>query len=222
MHLATETFSVVIGETKEVMRLGQQQMTAAAGSFEVVGAASDAESLLELVREKQPGIVILNDHLTGGELGSTVKSIRSDSPDSLIIVTLTSPEGFWQAIETKAQAYCDREGSAENFKASLNAVSRGQCYIAPRLSEYLLQGDGYSMLQNVVPREEIPGPSELDSLSRREREVIHLLSEGYSNGKIAQLLGLSIQTVKVHVKHILKKLNVTDRTQAVIKALKSC
>lgn len=221
MHLATETFSVVIGETKEVMRLGQQQMAAAAGSFEVVGAASDAKSLLELVRAKQPNIVVLNDHLNGSELGSTVKSIRSESPGSLVIVTLTSPESFWLALETKAQAYCDREGSAENFKASLNAVSRGHCYIAPSLSEYLLQGDGYSMLQHAVPREETPGPSPLDSLSRREKEVIRLLSEGYSNGKIAQLLGLSIQTVKVHVKHILKKLNVTDRTQAVIKALKS-
>jgi DNA-binding NarL/FixJ family response regulator len=221
VHVATETFSVAIGESKEVMRLGQQQMAASAGDFQIVGSASDAESLLEIVRELRPHIVVLNDRLNGSELSETVNSLRSISPESAIMITLTSSDGLWTALQTKAKAYCDREGSAEHFKASLNAVSRGECYICPTLAEYLLHGDGYHLLQKIAPRVGPSGPSPLDSLSRREKEVIALLSEGHSNERIAQALGLSIQTVKVHVKHILKKLKVSDRTQAVIKALKS-
>jgi DNA-binding NarL/FixJ family response regulator len=217
---ATEVTSVVVAESKEVMRLGQQQMAASAGHFDVVGAAGDVESLMKIVRETKPSIVVLNDRLSGAVLSATVHDIRTLSPSTSVIVTLSSPSGFWTALEAKAQAYCDREGTAEHFKASLNAVSQGQCYIAPTLSQYLLQGDGYKLLQNAIPRSNGNTPSALDSLSRREREVIGLLSEGHSNERIANALGLSIQTVKVHVKHILKKLQVSDRTQAVIKALK--
>jgi DNA-binding NarL/FixJ family response regulator len=219
--VATETFGVLIAETDDVLRRGQQDIVSTLSRFVVAGTAGDTEALLSTVREKKPSIIVINEQFNEhADFATMVEALRDLSPKSAIMVMLSTTNAFWHVLSAKADAYCDRDMRPEHFRAALDAVSHGHRYIAPNLSEYLLNGDGLPLLRAVVPKICPSAASELESLSRREREVMKLLSEGKSNETIAKELGLSIQTVKVHVKHILKKLKVTDRTQAVIKALK--
>lgn len=217
--MATELVSVLIAEDKEVMRLGLQQMIASSLQFHVVGSVRDADSLLEMMAVFKPRILLLPDHLPGMSLVPLVRQAKELSPATGVVVLMSQPEEFWTALESKADAYCLREVSSDVLINALYAVAAEKCYIGANLTSYLLHGDGHRLLQLVGPR--IARPSDLDILSRREKDVIALLSEGQKNEEIARSLGLSIQTVKVHVKHILRKLNVSDRTQAVIKALRS-
>ncbi len=216
--MATESVSVLVAEDKEVMRLGLQQMVSNCAEFHLVGTARDADTLLQMVKLYQPRILLLRNHLSGIPLTEILSRSRELSPTTGVVVLLSQPEDFWSALEAKAQAYCLREASSGVFINAMKMVAAGKCSIGANLTAYLLQGDGHRVLQMIGPR--LAGPSDLDILSRREKQVIALLSEGQKNEQIAQTLGLSIQTVKVHVKHILKKLNVSDRTQAVIKALR--
>jgi DNA-binding NarL/FixJ family response regulator len=219
--VATETFGVLIAENEEFLRLGQQDMLSDNTTFMVLGTAGDTEALLAQVRDQKPNIIVLSDALTEEcDCATMVQALRELSPKSAIVLMLSTPSALWGALPAKADAYCDRNAQPQHFRAALHAVSRGERFISPNLCEYLLNGDGLSLMQAVVPKLCPHATSELQSLSRREREVMTLLSEGKSNETIAKELGLSIQTVKVHVKHILKKLKVSDRTQAVIKALK--
>lgn len=218
-HTEADPISVVIAEDKEVMRLGLAQMVASSPKFSVVGVVTNADHLLHLVATDKPDVILLKNNLPGGTLTNTLRRAREISPHTVAIVLLAQPEEFWAVLDSKAQGYCMREVPASSLQEAISSVALGRCYIGTLLASYLLRGDGQRLLQTVVPR--VGRPSALDSLSRREKDVIALLSEGQTNEEIAQTLKLSIQTVKVHVKHILKKLKVSDRTQAAIKALKS-
>ena len=221
MTVATETFGVLIAEREDAFRLGQEDMVSAFSGFALVGTARDTDSFLSMVREEKPSIVVISEQFSDdSDCSAMVQAVREISPKSAIVVTLSRPSAFWNALTARAEAYCDRELRPDHFRAALHAVSNGGRYIAPNVCEYLLDGPGLALLQAVVPKVCPNAASELQSLSRREREVMNLLAEGRSNESIAKELRLSIQTVKVHVKHILKKLKVSDRTQAVIKALK--
>jgi DNA-binding NarL/FixJ family response regulator len=215
-----EQISIVIAEDKDVMRLGLQQLITAVSTFRVVGTAGDATRLEEVIASTKPNLLLIKDQLPGcNDLAALLRTVRELSPDTGVLVLLAQPEDFWGALDSRAQGYCVRDCSSEVLCNGLNTIAAGRCYIGVNLATYLLAGDGHRLLQSVVPR--VGRASALDTLSRREKDVIVRLSDGLTNEEIARSLGLSIQTVKVHVKHILKKLQVSDRTQAVIKALKS-
>jgi DNA-binding NarL/FixJ family response regulator len=102
---ATESISVVIAEDREVLRLGQQQMVSAAGDFQVVGTAEDAETLLKVVGIERPRVVVLKDHLPGSLLVPLVKSMRELSPDTVVMIAMSCPDAFWTALDTHANGY---------------------------------------------------------------------------------------------------------------------
>lgn len=218
MHEAIDTISIVIAEDKDVMQLGLNQLLSANARFQVIGTARDTTQLARIVATNAPRVLIVRDQLPGEPLCDIVRQIRLLAPSVGILVLVSQPADFWQALECRADGYVLREVRADMLKQAVHQIASGHAFLGVAITDYLLHGDGLSLLQSVVPR--LERSSALDSLSRREKEVIALLSEGHSNEQIAHALGLSIQTVKVHVKHILKKLKVSDRTQAVIKVLK--
>jgi DNA-binding NarL/FixJ family response regulator len=218
--VATESISVFIAEDKDVVRAGLHQLINEMPGCQVVGYASDGPTALDRIAQLKPKVVLLKDQLPGPLDGIQIaQKLQQLQPKLGIIMMLSQAGDFWQALSARADAYFFREVPASILEPAIQTVAQGGCYLGAYVAEYLLRGEGYNLLKNAGARR--TDRSELNLLSKREHEVLDLLSEGKSNEQIAQVLGLSIQTVKVHVKHILKKLKVTDRTQAVIKALKS-
>lgn len=215
----TGTISVFIAEDKDVIRAGLRQLVSSIDGCHVVGDAMDGDSAWNRICELSPKVVLLKDTLPGLDGISLSQRIKRERPGVGVIMMLSSPNDFWGALTSRADAYFFREVPLSILDPAIRTVSEGGAYLGSYVAEYLLRGEGYNTLKLAANRR--TDSSELSTLSKREHEVLGLLSEGKSNDQIAQSLGLSIQTVKVHVKHILKKLKVTDRTQAVIKALKA-
>jgi DNA-binding NarL/FixJ family response regulator len=214
-----DTISVFIAEDKDVIRAGLRQLVSSIDGCHVVGDAADGETAWKRICELNPTVVMLKDNLPLMDGISLAQKIKSEKPNVGVIMMLTQPNDFWSAIGSHADAYFFREAPSAILGPAIHVVASGGAYLGTYVADYLLRGEGLQTLKLAASRR--TDCTELTALSKREHEVLGLLSEGKSNEQIAQSLGLSIQTVKVHVKHILKKLKVTDRTQAVIKALKA-
>jgi two-component system response regulator DegU len=215
----TRTISVFVAEDKDVIRAGLKQLVQQIDGCEVVGDALDGETAYAKICECNPQVVLMKDTLPVVDGITLTQRLKRERPHIGVIMMLTHPADFWQAITAKADAYFFREVPISILDPALRTVAAGGAYLGPYVADYLLRGEGFNTLRLAASRR--TESAELSTLSKREHEVLGLLSEGKSNDQIAQSLGLSIQTVKVHVKHILKKLKLTDRTQAVIKALKA-
>jgi DNA-binding NarL/FixJ family response regulator len=215
----TGTIQVFIAEDKDVIRAGLRQLVSSIKDCSVVGDASDGETAWKHILELKPSVVLMKDALPGLDGIALCQRIKREMPRVGVVMMLSSPNDFWPALTSKADAYFFREVPANILEPAIRTVAEGGAFLGNYVADYLLRGDGYNTLKLVAGRR-MEG-SDLGALSKREHEVLGLLAEGKSNEQIANVLGLSIQTVKVHVKHILKKLKVSDRTQAVIKALRA-
>lgn len=216
---AEAPITVFIAEDKDVVRAGLKQLVNSMEGCQVCGDAIDGASIWQTISEARPSVLLLKDTLPGIDAVGLTQRIKRDLAGTGVIMMLTSPADFWAAIASRADAYFFREVPAAILEPAIRTVAAGGAFLGAYVADYLLRGEGYDTMRMASVRRN--GSNELAALSKREHEVIGLLAEGMSNEQIAQALGLSIQTVKVHVKHILKKLKVTDRTQAVIKALKN-
>lgn len=213
------TIDVFIAEDKDVIRAGLRQLVSTIEGCTVVGDAVDGDSAWTRIVNLRPAVVLMKDALPGMDGITLCQRIKRELPNVGVVMMLGSPNDFWPALNARADAYFFREVPISILEPAIRTVAEGGAYLGSFVADYLLRGDGYNTLKLVAGRR--TEGSDLGSLSKREHEVLGLLAEGNSNEQIANVLGLSIQTVKVHVKHILKKLKVSDRTQAVIKALKA-
>lgn len=214
--VTAETIRVFVAEDKDVVRLGLKQLIQDMVGAEVVGVASDGETALREIVEMNPTVALIKEDLPRLDGITLAQRLKRECPSVGVILMLNGPEEFWSALLAKADGYFFREVSMEILEPAIRTVAAGGAYIGSMLADYLIRGEGYALLRSAQPRK---NSSVTATLSNREKEVLGLLSEGKSNDQIAKDLGLSIQTVKVHVKHILKKMDVSDRTQAVIRAL---
>jgi len=205
--------TVVIAEDQALLRLGMAQTLKAAG-YSIVAETSDGETTLAEVRRLQPSVLLIKKDLPGTNGVRCAKSLRAEFGSRLaIIVTLSSPADFWQALESTANGYILRETKVELLPNAVKQVDSGLGWIGPNICQYLLMGKGLPLLKatsstfsNIVA---------IRTLSDREQEVMALLANGSSNQQIADALGLKLQTVKVHIKSILKKLKADSRSHAI-------
>jgi DNA-binding NarL/FixJ family response regulator len=215
--VTTRAIRVYVAEDKDVIRAGLGQLIQQIPDAEVVGTAADGETALKEILDKDVTVALVKDELPGIDGVTLVQRLKRERPNIGTILMLNQPSEFWYGLSAKADGYFFREVSAEILEPAIRTVATGGAYIGSVLADYLIRGEGYAMLRQSQPRK--ASTSVTANLSVREKEVLGLLSLGKSNELIAKDLGLSIQTVKVHVKHILKKMGVSDRTQAVIRAL---
>lgn len=209
---------VLICQEIEVLRVG---LTCLLQSFEGVEVVASAATELELLQElrREVDVILLHFELPDCDISAVVRRIRQQKPAVVIVIMLKTAHSFWFALNTKADGYCHTETDVEHLQTALKVVSSRRAYLDPFVSDYLLRGEGYAQLRSCRPSRE--NNSKCERLSRRENEVLQLLAEGMSNSELAEELGLSTHTVKVHIKKILAKLNVKDRTNAVLMALQS-
>lgn len=172
----------------------------------VVGTAASGEELLQHVDTWQPDVIVQDLLLPGGMDGiETTRRVLAKRPSVRVVaLTASTDEARMMAVlRAGAAGYIRKDAEPETLLAAIRAVARGRTYVDPYLARRVAE-DGVSP----------------DDLTDREREVLRHLALGESNKAIADVLCVSEETVKTHVGHILSKLGVENRAQAVVQALK--
>ena len=195
---------VIITDDHPVVREGLAAMIETEPDMTVVGQARSGEEALELFRRVRPDVTLMDLRMPGIGGVEAIRAIRREFPDSRVIVLTTydGDEDIYRAIEAGAQAYLLKDMLCDEILGAIRAVHTGQRRIPAAVGTRLA--------------ERMAGMN----LSEREQRVLELVATGKSNREIAAALEITEATVKGHMTNILGKLGVTDRTQAVITALR--
>jgi DNA-binding NarL/FixJ family response regulator len=195
---------VVCVDDHPVVREGLTALLSAAGEMEVVASAASGEEAIELFRSHQPDVMIIDLKLPGITGAQAVGAIRREFPNARIVVLTTyqGDEDIYRALEAGAVTYLLKDMLGDDLVRVVREVHRGERPIPKEIAARLVGRIGQP------------------SLTAREIEVLHLMAKGSRNKEIAGDLGISEDTVQVHVKNILSKLKVHDRTEAVTIALR--
>lgn len=195
---------VVCVDDHPVVREGLVTILRSAGDVQVVGVASTGEQGVELVYQMQPDVTVMDLRLPAMSGLQAIKTIRSELRDARIIVltTFEGDEDIYRAVEAGAVTYLLKDTAADDLVRTVREVHQGGRPIPGEIAERLLQRMGSP------------------SLTRRELNVLSAMAMGLRNKEIAFELCISKETVQVHVKSILSKLKVHDRTEAVTTAIK--
>jgi len=181
--------------------------------FEVIGEAASGAEAIPLVDSLRPGMVLMDIRMAGGDGLATLGRLKLDHPDLPIVLlsAYDNPTYFARAVALGAAGYVLKSVSREQLLQNLEQVVRGE---ATWTRDELRRVTG--ALATPRPSSDIEVP-----LTQRESDVLRHLSLGLTNKEIAKLLNVSYETVKEHVQHILRKIGVTDRTQAAVWAVRN-
>ncbi len=202
------TIRVLIVDDHSVVREGLRMFLVRDPDLEVVGEAADGADALEQARQMRPDVVIMDLLLPIMDGIAATQVIRRELPETEVIALTSVLESasVVEAIRAGAIGYMLKDTQASELRKAIKAAAAGQVQVSPQASVYLL---------NAVRTPELPEP-----LTPREMDVMRLLAQGQSNKEIAHTLYLVEETVKFHVRHILAKLSVQSRTQAVLAAIR--
>ena len=205
------TIRVVIADDHRVVRDGLRYLLDQEPDIDVVGEAEDGVQALRVAAATSPDVLLLDLYMPELD-GHGVLAALADArrqPAVVVLTSATDDEDLVRAIRGGASSYLMKTAAAEDVIASVRAVAPGGVSLAPDLLARLTRA-----VRSPRPRDS------LEPLSPREREVLELIAEGRSNRQIADTLTISEQTVKTHVSSILTKLDLQDRLQAAIFALR--
>lgn len=221
----TKKIKIALIDDHKLFREGVKRILSFENSFEVVGEAGDGSEVNELVEKHRPDVILMDINMPGVNGIEATKQLLEKYPETkVIILSIHDDENYvTHALQTGAQGYLLKEIDTDSLLEAIKVVYDGGSYLHPKVTHNLVQE--YRKLvedrENKSGLERIEYRKPLHLLTRRECQVLQLLSEGQSNRKIAETLVISEKTVKNHVSNILQKMKVNDRTQAVVKAIKN-
>ena len=207
---------VLIVDDHTLFRSGLKALLARQPGFEVVAEAADALEGIKRAKALKPDVILLDLHMPGLSGREAVKTLTEEVPESHIVM-LTVSEDADDLIETLrlgASGYLLKNIDTQMLLDSIRRAAEGDSVISAEMTSKLVRG-----LQ-AGPRAD-PGHAERERLSPREREIMRFLAKGASNKEIARTLEVAESTVKIHVQHILRKLNLTSRVQAAVYAVEA-
>jgi DNA-binding NarL/FixJ family response regulator len=211
------TTRILIADDQALVRGGLRMILDAQQDLEVVGEAVDGREALEKARELLPDLVLMDVRMPQLDgLETTRRLLGHDpSPKVLILTTFDLDDYVYEAIRAGASGFLLKSAPPQQLIAGIHTVMAGDALLAPEITRRLL--DHFA----ARPPRTAGIPPDFADLSGRELEVLRLMADGRSNGEIADDLFLSEATVKTHVTHILTKLRLRDRVQAVALAYRT-
>ncbi len=203
--MTTETIRMLIVDDHPVVRDGLVAILhQAEPDLEVAGEAGDGREAVTRWRELRPTVTIMDLQLPGHSGVEAIQAIRREDPDAriLVLTTFDGDADIQRALEAGARGYLLKSVRRAVLLEAVRAVAAGQRYLPPSTSARLVEA------------------MESEKLTARELDVLTFLAQGLRNREIAEELGLAEPTVKIHVNNLLRKLQVKDRTEAAVVALR--
>jgi DNA-binding NarL/FixJ family response regulator len=217
-----QTIRIIVADDHQVVRSGFAALLGTQPDFTVVGTASDGAEAVQVSRELQPDVVLMDVRMPGTDGIEATRQLAAppDSPGRgpriLILTTFDLDEYVYDALCAGASGFLLKDVTAERLFDAVRVVAAGDALLAPAVTRRLI-----SEFARIRPRSDSPPAPALAALTARETQVLKLLAEGLSNPEIAERLVVTEETVKTHVSRMLAKLGLRDRTQAVVAAYES-
>ena len=210
------TIRVVIADDQALMRGGFRMILDAADDIEVVAEAIDGSDAVRVFERQHPDVVVMDVRMPtmdGIEATRRITKLDGDAK-ILILTTFDLDEYVYEALRAGASGFLLKDRPPEELVTAVRTVAGGDALLSPTVTRRLIA-------EFAARPDEPPPPEGLNELTDREREVLLLLAQGASNAEIAGRLFVAETTVKTHVAHILRKLGIRDRAQAVVLAYES-
>lgn len=195
---------VVLAEDHAVVRAGIQRLLAATDDISVVGLAADGNEAIDLVRECEPDVVVMDLSMPNLDGIAATRVITNDHEEVrvLVLTSHSDRDRILDAFDAGATGYFLKDADPEDLAKAVRSAARGETPVDPRAASVLLA------------RREAARPA--TDLTDREMDVLVLVAEGLPNKLIARKLGISEKTVKTHLTHVFQRIGVSDRTQAAL------
>ncbi|HRY18691.1 MAG TPA: two-component system response regulator NarL, partial [Candidatus Competibacteraceae bacterium] len=204
-----EVQTILVIDDHPLIRKGILQLIALENSLQLVGEAGDGQRGLALALRQRPDLILLDLNMRGLSGLETLKALKAADLDSRVIILTVSDseEDVVAALRSGADGYLLKDMEPEEMLHSLKTAAQGRIALGERVS---------TILADALRHESQPRPADDVRLTDRERETLTLIAAGYSNKLIARQLKITEGTVKVHVKHLLRKLNLSSRVEAAV------
>jgi DNA-binding NarL/FixJ family response regulator len=176
-------------------------------AVDVIGAASEVDAAIDMIREREPDVVLVDVHMPNGGGARVIAEVLRTHPDIRFLALSVSdaPDDVIATIRAGARGYVTKTIAPEELVDAIARVRDGDAVFSPRLAGFVL--DAFA---GAAPPATDP---ELEQLTPREREVLRLIARGYAYKEVARDLGISVKTVETHVSSVLRKLQLSSRHQ---------
>jgi len=210
----SEKIKVLIVDDHEVVRQGLRTFLELQDDIVVVGEAGDGQAAVEMISQLYPDVVLMDLVVPGMDGITAMQQIKASNATVKVIVltSFTEDDKVFPAIQAGASSYLLKDVSADALVEAVRAAHRGEARLHPDIARKLME--------QVAHQAGFQREGQVEKLTEREGEIVQLVAQGHSNHEIAQQLFISDRTVKTHVSNILGKLDLSDRTQLAIYAIK--
>ena len=206
---------VLLADDHQMVRSGFRVILEIDDDIEVVGEAADGKQAVDLARDLEPDVVLMDVEMPGMDgLAATRLITAENGPSVLILTTFDRDEYLFEALQAGASGFLLKNGTPEALTEAVRVIARGDALLAPEITRRVISAFARPGGAGATGQE----ARRLDDLTPREHEVLVLLAGGATNAEIATELFLGETTVKTHVSRVLMKLGARDRTQAVVLA----
>ncbi len=209
-----DTQTILIIDDHPLMRKGIIQLIAMANSLRLVGEAGDGQQGFDMACQLRPDLILLDLNMRGLNGLETLKAIKAADLDARVIILTVSDseDDVVSALRAGADGYLFKDMEPEEVLHSLKIAAKGRMALGERVAE---------ILADSLRHESQPKPVDSIGLTEREQKILSLIAVGHSNKLIARELKITEGTVKVHVKHLLSKLDLNSRVEAAVWAVKN-
>lgn len=208
MSHMSKKYRVFIVEDHQLFREGLKSMLDNRGDIEIAGEAEDGLDAVQKIRRIKPEMVLLDLSIPKMSGISVMKEVKRDLPETKILALTIheSDQYVLEAFDAGVDGYCIKDASRQELMVAIDSVLQGKSYISPGISDQVI--DGYLHGRKTLKEE-----SSWDTVTQREREVLKLLAEGFSNKEIAAFLHISVKTVEKHRSNLIGKLDIHNVAQ---------
>jgi len=210
------SIKVLIADDHVFYREGVRALLSSVSKIEVVGEANNGEEAIAQAADLQPNVILMDLKMPGMNGIDATRRIHETHPEIgvLVITMFDDDDSVFAAMRAGARGYLLKDADKDEVVRAIVAVERGEAIFSPAIAQRMMQ---YFSASSTSPSKK-DQPSEFDGLTERELEILDLIAQGHNNLVISNKLSLSIKTVQNYVSSILTKLQVVDRSQAIVRA----